>query len=80
MESKRFWLTFPTDLITEPVVYKLGKEFDLVTNIRQASITSDVGIISLEITGERDEIKRAVAWLESLHIQVEPVEIQIIEG
>ncbi len=80
MESKRFWLTFPMELITEPVVYKLGKEFELVTNIRQASVTSEVGIISLEVSGEREEIKRAVAWLESLGIQVEPVEIQIIEG
>ncbi len=68
------------ELITEPVVYKLGKEFELVTNIRQASVTSEVGIISLEVSGEREEIKRAVAWLESLGIQVEPVEIQIIEG
>lgn len=80
MESKRFWLTFPTELITEPIVYKLGKEFELVTNIRQASVTSEIGIISLEVTGEREEIKRAVSWLEGLGIQVEPVEIQIIEG
>lgn len=80
MESKRFWLTFPTELITEPIVYKLGKEFELVTNIRQASVTSEIGIISLEVTGEREEIKRAVSWLEGQGIQVEPVEIQIIEG
>ena len=46
-----------------------------MTNVRQASVTPEVGIVSLEIEGEREEIKRAIAWLEELGIKVEPVEI-----
>jgi hypothetical protein len=58
----------------------LGKEFEIVTNVRQASVTPEVGIVSLEIAGERDEIKKAIEWLEELGIKVEPVEINTIEG
>jgi transposase len=71
---------YPSRLITRPVVYELGKKFNLVTNVRQASVTPEVGIVSLEIDGERDEIKRAIEWLEELGIKVEPVEINTIEG
>jgi hypothetical protein len=51
-----------------------------VTNIRQASVTEDVGIVSLELQGERAEIKKAIQWLEGLGIKVEPVVINVIEG
>ena len=79
-ETSRLWLMFPARLITRPVIYELGKNFDLVTNVRQASVTSEVGIVSLEIEGERQVIKQAIEWLEELGIKVEPVEINTIEG
>ena len=71
---------FPSRLITRPVIYELGKNFELITNVRQASVTPEVGLVSLEIVGERAEIKRAIAWLEELGVKVEPVEINTIEG
>ena len=71
---------FPTRHITRPVIYELGHKFQVITNIRQASVTPEVGIVSLELEGEREEIKRAIAWLEELGVKVEPVEIQTIEG
>ena len=71
---------YPARLITRPVIYELGKTFELVTNLRQASVTPEVGIVSLEIEGEREEIKKAIEWLEELGIKVEPVEINTIEG
>jgi ABC-type methionine transport system ATPase subunit len=79
-QSSRLWLMYPSRLITRPVVYELGKKFEIVTNVRQASVTPEVGIVSLELEGEREEIKRAIEWLEELGIKVEPVEINTIEG
>jgi ABC-type methionine transport system ATPase subunit len=76
----RFWLMYPAKLITRPVIYELGKEFAVVTNVRQASVNDEIGLVSIELDGERDEIKKAVAWLESLGVKVEPVEINTIEG
>lgn len=79
-ETKRLWLTYPRNVIQRPVIYELGHKFKVVTNIRQASVTEDVGIVSLELQGERADIKRAVKWLEGLGIKVEPAEIKVIEG
>jgi ABC-type methionine transport system ATPase subunit len=76
----RLWLMYPTKLITRPLIYELGHKFAVVTNIRQASVNSEVGLVSLELEGEREEIKNAIAWLEELGVKVEPVEINIIEG
>ena len=71
---------YPSRLITRPIIYELGKKFAVVTNIRQASVTEEIGVVSLELDGERQEIKRAIAWLEEQGIKVEPVEINTIEG
>jgi ABC-type methionine transport system ATPase subunit len=79
-EKTRLWLMFPARLITRPVVYELGKTFDVITNVRQASVTAEVGIVSLELEGERETIKKSIAWLEELGVKVEPVEINTIEG
>jgi hypothetical protein len=79
-ETQRFWLMFPTKLITRPVIWELGKTFDVVTNVRQASVTDEIGIVSLSLEGEREENKKAIDWLEKLGVKVEPVEINTIEG
>lgn len=71
---------YPARLITRPIVYEIGKEFAVITNIRQASVTEEIGIVSLELDGEREEIKKAITWLEEQGVKVEPVEINTIEG
>ncbi|GAT34190.1 NIL domain-containing protein [Terrimicrobium sacchariphilum] len=76
----RLWLMYPARLITRPIVYEIGKEFAVVTNIRQASVTEEIGIVSLELDGDREEIKKAINWLEEQGVKVEPVEINTIEG
>ncbi len=79
-EKSRLWLMYPSRLITRPVIYELGKKFEVITSVRQASVTPEVGIVSLELDGDREEIKSAIEWLEELGIKVEPVEINTIEG
>jgi arsenate reductase-like glutaredoxin family protein len=79
-ESTRLWLMYPARLITRPIVYELGKTFPVITNVRQASVTDEIGLVSMELIGERDDIKAAIAWLEELGVKVEPVEINTIEG
>jgi len=79
-ETKRLWLTYPKKAIQQPVIYDLGRKFPVITNIRQASVTEEVGIVSLELVGARADIKKAIKWLESLGVKVEPVEINVIES
>jgi hypothetical protein len=79
-ENRRFWLTVPSKIVKRPIIWELGKKFELVTNIGQASVTSELGIISLSLEGPRSEVKKAIKWLEKLGVKVEPVEINTIEG
>lgn len=79
-ENRRFWLTIPSKQVQRPIIWELGHKFKLVTNIGQASVTSELGIISLSLEGQRAEIKKAILWLEKLGVKVEPVEINTIEG
>ena len=76
----RYWWTYPKDLIREPVLYQVGQRFKVVTDVRQASIAKDIGIVCVQIEGKRDDIKKAIAWLERKGVNVEPVEIDAIAG
>jgi arsenate reductase-like glutaredoxin family protein len=79
-ETKRLWLMYPAKLITRPIIWELGKKFPVVYNIRQVSVTEEIGIVCLELEGKRSLVKEAIKWLESQGISVEPVEINVIES
>ena len=79
-QQTRLWLMYPPKLIQRPVIWELSKKFPLVTNIRQASVTDEIGLVSLELNGKREDIKAAIKWLEKLGVKVEPVEINVIES
>ena len=79
-ETKRLWLMYPAKLITRPIIWELGQKFPVVFNIRQVSVTEEIGIVCLELEAKRSQIKDAIKWLESQGISVEPVEINVIES
>jgi ABC-type methionine transport system ATPase subunit len=77
---QRLWLMYPPKLIKEPLIWKLGHKFDIVTNIRQVSVTDEIGVACLELEGKRDEVQAAIDWLEKTGVNVEPVEMSAIAG
>lgn len=79
-ETKRLYLTYPSELIKEPVIYYLGHKFKVVTNIRSASVKDDIGLVALEMSGDKNEIDKAIRWLERKGIKVEPIEQDVVEG
>ena len=79
-QQTRLWLMYPPKLITTPVVWQLSNQFKVVTNVRQASVTDEIGIVCLELEGKRADIKLSIKWLERMGIKVEPVEINVIES
>ena len=80
MSQQRVKFTFPQDLITVPVIYELGKQFNLVTNIRRADVTEDRGWVVLQLEGEIAEIERGLEWVAAQGVRVDPVEGDIVEG
>jgi hypothetical protein len=79
-QKTRLWLMYPPRLIRTPVVWELSQKFKLITNVRQASVTDEIGVVCLELEGSRSQIKASIKWLERMKIRVEPVEINVIES
>ena len=77
--KRRVTLTFPPKLIKEPVIYNVGHRFKLITNIRSANVSENVGWVTLEMDGEEEEYLKALYYLNDIGVTVEPVERNIIE-
>ena len=64
-------LIYPSSLVTEPVLYRLCKEFQIVPNIRKARVTETSGEVTVKLKGEPAEVARGIAFLTGLGIRVE---------
>ena len=72
MAKRRVMLTFPGELLTEPIIYNLGQQFRIVTNILRADVTEERGLVVLELDGEDEDIEAGIAWVTSKGVRVEP--------
>lgn len=73
-------LTFPPNLIKEPVIHRMSKKFDVVFNLRRAKITDKIGEIVLELEGQEDAVRKAEDWLRDQGLKVQPVTKDTIES
>ena len=80
MATKRVRFTFSPEKIKQPVIYQLGHEFHVVTNIRMADVDETVGWVVLELEGDRDEIERSLRWAQEQGVRIDPVEGDVVEG
>lgn len=78
--KQRVKFTFPTLLVPEPIIYLLGRDFPIVTNIRRAEVSDTQGWVVLELEGEGDAIKRGLDWVRRKGVRVDPVGGDIVEG
>jgi len=77
--ARKVWLTFPNELIERPLIWEVGQKFRVVTNIRQASVSRDLGLVGLELSGEQDEVNDAIEFLTDAGVTVEPIELDVVE-
>jgi len=80
MAIRRVKFTFPGELIKDPVIYQLGHQFPVVTNIRRADVTATYGWVVLELDGNDDDIRQALDWASNLGVRVDPIEGDLIAG
>ena len=81
MAKKPVRFTFSPELIKEPLIYQLGTEFEVVTNIRMAAVDAKVGWVVLELEGEPDEIERAIEWAQAKGVRVDQATLgDVVEG
>lgn len=75
MTLRKYFCTFPQDLIREPIVsHTLSAEFGVVPNIRAASINDQMALVAVEIEGEGGAIDQAVEYLRERGVTVEEIE------
>ncbi|MCP9448869.1 MAG: NIL domain-containing protein [Nitrospira sp.] len=79
MTSLRFHIRFPEDKIKEPIIYQIGHEYNVVTNVRRADVRETTGWMDLELSGDVSEIERAVAGLRDKGVIVDPIELNVVE-
>ncbi len=73
MAKRTVMLTFPGELVTEPVIYNLGQQFNIITTILRADVTEDRGWVVLELDGEDEEIEAGITWAISKGARIEPM-------
>ena len=78
--KKRVYLTYPAELVREPLVCQMYDAFGVQFNLRTASVTDEIGIIGLELSGPRDKVDAAIAFFRERGVRVEPIELDVVAG
>ncbi len=74
MYTKKIVIRYPADVVDQPIVYRLVKDFDLVFNILKARVfPRREGLLVLEISGTRENFDRGVHFLKEKGLKVEPL-------
>ena len=77
--KKRVYLIYPDALVNKPILWEFIKKFDIVVNIKSASMKGEIGLVTVEFEGEKEELEKGLRWLEEKGIKVERIEQDIIE-
>jgi hypothetical protein len=70
MAKRRVMLTYSPEVSSKPIIYTIGQQFNLVTNIHRADATEERGWIEVELEGEKKNIEAGIAWALSKGIRV----------
>ncbi len=74
MTTKRIVLHFPNQLAGQPIVSSLVRDYDLEFNILKAYIDSEEGgLLALELSGEDENYKNGIQYLEDVGVKVQPL-------
>jgi hypothetical protein len=74
MVIRKYFCTFPQELIKEPIIsHTLNAEFGVIPNIRAASITDQMALVAVEIEGDVERIGQAIQFLRDRGVNVEEI-------
>ncbi len=77
---RRVYLTFPAELVQAPIVCQMYDELGVQFNLRTASVTDEIGIIGLELVGEKEKVEQAIEYFRTRGVRVEPIALDIMAG
>jgi L-aspartate semialdehyde sulfurtransferase ferredoxin len=74
MYSKKIVIRYTPDIVQQPVIYQLVKQYDLVFNILKARIfPRREGVIVLELSGLKENFDSGINFLKKMGLKVEPL-------
>jgi len=72
--KKRYFLSFPANSVTEPIIYNLVKKFDIPVSILKADINpGKEGNLLVEMTGDNAMLDAGIDYLKSQNISCNSV-------
>ena len=80
MPKQRLHLTFPEQLIQEPLIWRLGRQYDIITNVRRANVEEKVGWVILEVEGTEEALEQGIAWMTEMGVQVDRLDGDVVES
>lgn len=79
MARKIVHLIFTQKLIKKPLIFTIAKQYDIIPNVRRASITDKIGEVTLELSGKIENLDKAIRRFERSGVKVEPIVGDIVE-
>jgi ferredoxin len=81
MVSKRIVLHFPPQLVEEPIVWRLVKDYNLQFNILKAYVTpQEEGLMVLELCGKKENYDRGMKYLKDAGVKIQPLSQDVIRN
>ena len=71
MATKRVILNFLEDSAAQPIIFNLGQQFNITTNIVRADMTESGGTILVEIEGAAQDIEEGLEFAISRGVRIE---------
>ncbi len=80
MPKLKLHLTFPEQLIKDPIIWRLGRQYDIITNIRRANVEESVGWVILEVEGTEEALDQGINWMREMGVQVDRLDSDALES
>jgi ferredoxin len=72
MSSNRFVIHFPGQLVKQPIIYRLAKEYNLAFNIIMARIMpNEEGLMVAELSGEDKDYDAGIKYLQEQGVNIQ---------
>ena len=79
MAKRVIKLTFPQNLVKEPLTFQMAKKYNILPNIRRAKVTETVGELVLELEGKEQDLDKGIEFLKKAGVIVDSIVGDILE-
>ena len=78
MYSHRIVLHFPREIVEQPYICRLAKDYDVEFSVLRAEIEKDTGgMMILGLRGKEKVVREALAYLKGRGVRIEPLQQDI---